>query len=217
MLAGGADLFRQLAADRGSTTNPGYSMQDYRPALFLDRDGVVNREVGYLHRPDQVEFTPGIFQLCRGAQALGYALIIITNQSGIARQLYSETDFHVLMEWMTKEFVQQQVNVDGYYFCPHHPEFGVGPYRKECEDRKPQPGMILKAATDHRIDLKRSILIGDRCSDLQAGAAAGISKLILVRGTELHECPATPPHFAVSDLPEIIPFLTSTTTPANAY
>jgi D-glycero-D-manno-heptose 1,7-bisphosphate phosphatase len=182
-------------------------MTDFRPALFLDRDGVVNREIGYLSRPDHVEFTPGIFDLCRHAQELGYALIIITNQSGIARQLYSESDFHSLMNWMTEEFFLRNVKVDGYYFCPHHPEYGVGPYRKECEDRKPQPGMILKASADHKIDLKRSVLVGDRCSDIQAGAAAGIPNLILLQGTEAAGCAEAPPHTAISNLAEIIPLL----------
>ena len=189
-------------------------MTDFRPALFLDRDGVVNREIGYLYRTDQVEFTPGIFDLCRHAQALGYALIIITNQSGIARQLYSETDFHSLMNWMTEKFLRQNVRIDGYYFCPHHPEYGVGTYRKECEDRKPQPGMILKASSDHNIDLNRSILVGDRCSDIQAGAAAGITTLILLRGTEPDGCAEIPAHSVVSELREIIPRLTHVNTPA---
>jgi D-glycero-D-manno-heptose 1,7-bisphosphate phosphatase len=180
-------------------------MTDIRPALFLDRDGVVNREIGYLYRPDQVEFTSGIFELCRHAQALGYALIIITNQSGIARQLYSENDFHSLMKWMAEEFLQENVKVDGYYFCPHHPDYGVGAYRKECEDRKPQPGMFLKAATDYKIDLSRSILVGDRCSDIRAGAAAGIPHLILVRGTEPAGCPESPAHSVISELREMIP------------
>lgn len=189
-------------------------MTDLRPALFLDRDGVVNREIGYLYRPDQVEFTPGIFELCRHAQAMGYALIIITNQSGIARQLYSETDFHSLMNWMMDEFLRHNIQVDGYYFCPHHPEYGVGTYRRECEDRKPQPGMILKASTDHYIGLKRSVLVGDRCSDIQAGAAAGIQNLILVRGTEASGCAETPAHSVVSQLHEIIPLLMHPNTPA---
>ena len=192
----------------------GNIMTEFRPGLFLDRDGVVNREIGYLYRPDQVVFTPGIFDLCRHAQALGYALIIITNQSGIARQLYSETDFHSLMNWMTEEFLRQNVRVDGYYFCPHHPEYGVGPYRKECEDRKPQPGMILKASTDHNIDLKRSVLVGDRCSDIQAGAAADVPNLILLRGTEPAGCSETPTHSVVSELHKIIPLLICPNTPA---
>jgi D-glycero-D-manno-heptose 1,7-bisphosphate phosphatase len=188
-------------------------MTDFRPALFLDRDGVVNREIGYLYRPDQVEFTPGIFDLCRHAQALGYALIIITNQSGIARQLYSENDFHLLMNWITEQFLREDVKVDGYYFCPHHPDYGVGAYRKECEDRKPQPGMLLKASTDHNIDLKQSVLVGDRCSDIQAGAAAAIPHLILVRGTEAAGCLESPAHSIISELHEIIPLLTRSNIP----
>ena len=182
-------------------------MTEFRPGLFLDRDGVVNRETGYLYRPDQVVFTPDIFDLCRHAQAMGFAIIIITNQSGIARQLYSEADFHSLMNWMTEEFLRQNVRVDGYYFCPHHPDYGIGNYRKECEDRKPQPGMILKASIDHNIDLKQSVLVGDRCSDIQAGAAANIPNLILLRGTEPAGCTEGPAHSIVSELHEIIPLL----------
>ncbi|MHB1958720.1 MAG: D-glycero-alpha-D-manno-heptose-1,7-bisphosphate 7-phosphatase [Acidobacteriaceae bacterium] len=189
-------------------------MKGLQPALFLDRDGVVNREIGYLYKPEQVEFTAGIFELCRYAQARSYKLIIVTNQSGIARQLYSEADFHALMQWMSEEFLRARIRVDGYYFCPHHPEHGIGPYRKECEDRKPQPGMLLQASRDHGIDLTRSVLVGDRCSDLQAGAAAGISTLVLLRGTEPAGCAAAPAHAVVSDLAEIIPFLTISSVPA---
>lgn len=183
-------------------------MDDLRPALFLDRDGVVNREIGYLYKPEQVDFTKGIFELCRYAQARSYRLIIITNQAGIARQLYSEADFHLLMRWMTVEFLRAHIRLDGYYFCPHHPEHGIGPYRKECVDRKPQPGMILQASKDHGIDLNQSVLVGDRCSDIQAGAAGGIANLVLLRGTESTECPEASPHSIVSDLAEIIPLLT---------
>src|ERR1039458_7960156 len=134
----------------------GFFMTDFQPALFLDRDGVVNHEIGYLYKPEQVVFMAGIFDLCRYAQERRYKLIIITNQSGIARQLYSEADFHLLMKWMLDEFLHANIRIDGYYFCPHHPEYGVGPYRTECADRKPQPGMILQASSDHGINLKQS-------------------------------------------------------------
>jgi D-glycero-D-manno-heptose 1,7-bisphosphate phosphatase len=185
-------------------------MKRLKPALFLDRDGVVNREIGYLYKPEQVQFTKGIFELCRYAQAHDYKLIIITNQAGIARQLYSENDFHVLMRWITGEFLNAHVHLDGYYFCPHHPEHGVGIYRKECENRKPQPGMILQASKDHGIKLSQSALVGDRCSDIQAGAAAGITNLVLLRGTEPAECVGVPRHMVVSRLEEVIPLLTLT-------
>lgn len=182
-------------------------MTNAQPALFLDRDGVVNDEIGYLCKPEQVVFTPGIFDLCKYAQAHRYKLIVITNQSGIARQLYSESDFHSLMKWMIEEFRRANIRIDGYYFCPHHPDHGVGPYRKECADRKPQPGMIFKASIRHRIDLGRSVLVGDRCSDIQAGAAAGIPRRILLQGTEPTGCADGPPHIVVSNLNEVIPLL----------
>ena len=184
---------------------PGIKMSELdslSPALFLDRDGVVNREVGYLSKPEQVEFMPGIFDLCRRAQALGYKLILVTNQSGIARQLYTEQDFHLLMRWIDEQFTKAGVRLSGYYFCPHHPEHGIGPYRKECPDRKPGPGMLLRAAREHHINLRQSILIGDRCSDIEAGAAAGVKSLILLAGTESEACQRAPVHAVVAALSE---------------
>jgi D-glycero-D-manno-heptose 1,7-bisphosphate phosphatase len=177
------------------------------PALFLDRDGVVNREVGYLYKPEQMEFLPGIFELCRSAQAMGYLLIVITNQAGIARELYSEADFHFLMRWMTEQFASVQIKLDGYYYCPHHPEHGIGRYRLDCPDRKPQPGMLLQAAREHRINLSQSLLIGDRCSDIQAGAAAGVGKLVLLAGTESTGCRVAANHTVVQTLEEVNGFL----------
>lgn len=177
------------------------------PAIFLDRDGVVNRESGYLSKPEQVEFIPGIFELCRSAQAMGYKLILVTNQSGIARELYSEADFHALMGWIQEQFAQQGIQLSGYYYCPHHPEHGIGRYRKDCPDRKPQPGMLLQAARDHGIDLGKSILVGDRCSDIQAGAAAGVEKLVLLTGPESAECVRPPHHLVVSTLAEVTSLL----------
>ena len=182
-------------------------MDPLAQALFLDRDGVVNREVGYLSKPEQVEFVSGIFDLCRFAQLRGYKLIVVTNQSGIARQLYTEDDFHLLMRWIDRQFSQAGIHLDGYYFCPHHPRHGVGGYRKECPDRKPQPGMLLRAAREHNIDLARSIFIGDRCSDLEAGAAAGVGTLILLAGTELDGCQLAPAHLSIAALSEAMQLL----------
>lgn len=179
-------------------------------ALFLDRDGVVNREVGYLWKPEHTEFIPGIFELCRVAQRRQYKLIVLTNQSGIARQLYSESDFHVFMRWMILEFACQQIHLDGYYYCPHHPDHGIGRYRVDCMDRKPKPGMLLRAAHDHEIDLSQSAFIGDRCSDILAGAAAAVGKIILIKGTESEGCPVSDSYIAISNLLEAVPFLAST-------
>ena len=104
--------------------------------------------------------------------------------------------------------MKAQVRIEGYYFCPHHPEHGVGKYRKDCADRKPQPGMLLNAAQEHHIDLSRSILVGDRCSDIQAGVAAGVGKLVLLEGTEAAGCGFAVGHVVVPTLAQVAGFLT---------
>jgi D-glycero-D-manno-heptose 1,7-bisphosphate phosphatase len=185
------------------------SMKGMVPALFLDRDGVVNSEVGYLYKPEHVQFMPGLFDLCRVARSRGCKIVIVTNQAGIARGLYSEADFHVLMRWIIGQFARERIQVDGYYFCPHHPEQAIGRYRKDCPDRKPQPGMILRAAREHEIDLARSLLVGDRCSDIQAGATAGVGHLILLTGTEPGPCKLAAHHIVVSTLAEVSAFISS--------
>lgn len=158
-------------------------------ALFLDRDGVINEEVDYLWRQENVRFVPGIFSLCRAAQRLGYKLIVVTNQSGIARGLYTEQDFHALMDWMRAELTREGVTLDAVYFCPYHPVHGLGDYRREHDDRKPGPGMLLRAATDYGLALEDSLLVGDRCSDIAAAHAAGVGNSFLLDGTELQPCP----------------------------
>lgn len=150
-----------------------------RPALFLDRDGVINIDHGYVCRPDEFEFLEGIFELCRTAQGLGYLLIVITNQAGIGRGYYSENDFHLLTDWMCDAFAREGVTIDGVYFCPYHPEHGVGDYKIDSPCRKPAPGMLLQASKEHDIDLSRSVLIGDKESDIQAGIAAGVGLNLL--------------------------------------
>ena len=169
-------------------------------ALFLDRDGVINQEIGYLYLPEDVAFVPGIFDLCRHAQALGYALVVVTNQSGIARGLYTTAQFHHLMDWMAAEFRKEDVSLTAVYHCPYHPEHGIGEFRREHEDRKPAPGMLLRAAKDHSLDLAQSVMIGDRCSDLAAAHAAGLRHALLLRGTETTKCPG--PHVTLNTLAE---------------
>src|SRR5471030_560060 len=165
--------------------------QKYR-ALFLDRDGVVNEEVGFLSRPQDVRWVAGILPLCLTAQSLGYKLVVVTNQSGIARGLYSEEQFQALMSWMRSELAQHRITLDAVYHCPYHPEHGIGEYQREHEDRKPSPGMLLRAARDLHLELSQSILVGDRCSDLAAAYAAGLRLAFLMRGTE--PTPCTEPH-----------------------
>jgi D-glycero-D-manno-heptose 1,7-bisphosphate phosphatase len=157
-------------------------------ALFLDRDGVVNEEVGYLHRADEVRFVDGIFSLCRTAAGLGYRLIVVTNQAGIARGYYSEADFEALMEFMRGELRSEGVELDAVYYCPFHPEHGVGKYKQEHEDRKPGTGMLRRGAREFGVELSESVLVGDRCSDLGAANAAGLRQAFLIRGTEDARC-----------------------------
>jgi D-glycero-D-manno-heptose 1,7-bisphosphate phosphatase len=176
-------------------------------ALFLDRDGIVNEEVGYLYRTEDVRWVAGILPLCLTAQALGYKLVVVTNQSGIARGLYSEEQFQALTAWMRAELAQHGIALDGVYHCPYHPEHGVGEYKREHEDRKPSPGMLLRAACDLHLDLAQSVLVGDRCSDLAAAHAAGLRQAFLLRGTEPSPC--AEPHTLASSLAEVEAWLKS--------
>jgi D-glycero-D-manno-heptose 1,7-bisphosphate phosphatase len=157
-------------------------------ALFLDRDGVVNEEVGYLHRAEEVRFVDGIFSLCRTAVGLGYRLIVVTNQAGIARGYYSEADFHVLMMYIRAELRAEGVELDAVYFCPFHPEHGVGEYKREHEDRKPGTGMLRRGVAQFGVELNESVMVGDRCSDVAAANAGGLRQAFLIRGTEIDRC-----------------------------
>ena len=149
-----------------------------RPALFLDRDGVINVEYGYVYRREDFVFVEGIFELVKTANDLGFLVIVVTNQAGIGRGYYTEADFWMLMDWMKLEFEQKGARIDAIYFCPFHPD-GIGKYRKESECRKPNPGMLFQAAEDWNIDLPKSVMIGDKESDIEAGRTAGINNLIL--------------------------------------
>lgn len=170
-------------------------------ALFLDRDGVINEEIGYLHRVEDVRFVNGIFSLCRVAAGLGYRLIVVTNQAGIARGFYTEADFESLMVWMRAAFRAEGVTLDAVYHCPFHPEHGVGRYKQEHDDRKPGSGMLRRGAREFAIELGKSVMVGDRCSDVAAANAAGLRQAFLMRGTEAKECGGE--YLPVSGLDEV--------------
>lgn len=150
------------------------------PAVFLDRDGVINIDHAYVHRPEDFTFIDGVFDGCRALQEAGYHLVIVTNQSGIGRGYYSTDDFLACTDWMKAQFQKHGVHIDAVYYCPHHPEKALEAYRCQCSCRKPEPGMIFQAAQELNIDLKHSAIIGDKVSDVQAGSAAGIPSRILV-------------------------------------
>lgn len=171
-----------------------------RRALFLDRDGVINKEVGYLHRTEDFEFIDGAIETCRQFQASGYLLIVITNQAGIARGYYSEEDFHALNNWMLEQFRQSGVQLDRVYYSPYHPEHGQGRYKQDSFCRKPNPGLILQAQLEYDIDLSASILVGDKESDIDAGLAAQVGTCILVRSGRPVDAKGTKAHLVTDSL-----------------
>ena len=158
-----------------------------RRALFLDKDGVINVDHGYVCTSERTEFIDGIFNLCRAATKHDYLNVVITNQAGIARGYYSEQQFLEYMDWVRREFHIQGTQIDAVYYCPHHPVHGLGKYLQDCGCRKPKPGMILAAQRDLNLDLAGSVLIGDSASDLAAGEAAGVGiriEMQIVQGAD---------------------------------
>ena len=142
--------------------------------IFLDRDGVINKEINYLHKIDDFEFIDGIFDACLYFQSLGYKIIIITNQSGISRGYYSLIDYQKVTQWMLDQFKYKNINILDIFHCPHGPD-------STCDCRKPKPGMFLKAKDKHNTDMEKSWLIGDKEVDVIAANAASIENTILVR------------------------------------
>lgn len=163
-----------------------------RRAVFLDRDGTINVEKGYVHQAHEFEFIPGAPEAIRLLNGAGFLVVVVTNQSGVARGYYDEEAVHRLHRFMDAELARDGAFVDAYYLCPHHPHHGVGPYRIECSCRKPLPGMLTGASRDMGIDLARSYLIGDKVSDVEAGLAAGCTSLLVLTGYGDGEVPRVP-------------------------
>ena len=151
-----------------------------KKALFLDRDGIINIDHGYVHKIEDFEFIDGIFELCRLAIAKGYQIFVITNQAGIARGYYDQATFEALSQWMVNAFAEQAITITKVYYCPHHPTKGVNEFVMSCNCRKPEPGMIIQAEKEFSLTLAESVFIGDKVSDMQAAGNAGIKCRILV-------------------------------------
>ncbi|MBT0662966.1 D-glycero-beta-D-manno-heptose 1,7-bisphosphate 7-phosphatase [Geobacter pelophilus] len=153
-----------------------------RRAVFIDRDGTINEEKEYLYRPEAFEFIPGVPEAIRILGEAGFLVVVVTNQSGVARGYYGEDDVRSLHRYMDELLLTAGAKVDAYYFCPHHPVNGVGEYRIDCRCRKPMPGMLLQAVSDLGIDLSASWMIGDKLADVEAGIAAGCRSAMVLTG-----------------------------------
>jgi D-glycero-D-manno-heptose 1,7-bisphosphate phosphatase len=155
-------------------------MTNVRRAVFLDRDGVLNEDRGDVSRPEDFEWRPGVMHALRALHRAGWALVVTTNQSGIARGVYGPAEYQNLTAWMHNELAHHGITLDGVYHCPHLPDAPLAAWRRQCDCRKPAPGMLRRAARDLRLDLSASVMIGDNPSDIVAGRAAGVAACVRI-------------------------------------
>lgn len=150
--------------------------------IFLDRDGTINEEVHYLHRPEDMVLYPGVGEALGLLNRAGFKLVVVTNQAGVARGYYTEEDVKKLHEYMKRELEAQGAHIDHFFYCPHHPEAGIGDYRRECSCRKPAPGMLQAAEAYYEVDKAHSYMIGDKLADVEAGNNYGIPSVLVGTG-----------------------------------
>jgi D,D-heptose 1,7-bisphosphate phosphatase len=185
-----------------------YRKNKMNKAVFLDRDGTLNIDYGYVHKIDDFHFIEGSIEALKKLKEMGYLLVLVTNQSGIARGYFTEQEFLQLTEWMDWSLADRGVDLDGIYYCPHHPEAKLAEFKQDCDCRKPKSGMLLQAIEELNIDPARSIMIGDKVEDLFAGQGARIRTNILVRtGKEVtakEEDEADYVLDSIADLPSLI-------------
>ena len=183
------------------------SVRGMTSAVFLDRDGVINVDRGYVSTWEQFEFLAGVPEALRELQDAGYLLVVVSNQSGIGRGYYSESDLHTLNQAIAEHLDSTLgVTLSGFYHCPHHPTEAEGEFRQQCDCRKPAPGMIQQAVLDHGIDVKTSLLVGDKDSDIEAGRAAGVARLFKVVDSAQSGASAPDIQFvtALSEVPSLL-------------
>ena len=165
---------------------PAKAQSSLSKAVFLDRDGVINVDHGYVSQLADFEFIEGSISAMQKLHRAGYKIIIVTNQSGIARGFYSEKEFLDLMAGVEKILGQNGIKISGTYYCPHHPEANLPQWRVVCKCRKPASGMVEKAISDHQIDPNQSFMVGDKMSDIEACHAAGLAQCCLVGHQNIH-------------------------------
>jgi len=178
-------------------------------AVFLDRDGVINKDKNHVYKIEDIEFYNDVF-LALKKLSPDFKKIIITNQAGVAKGLYTEKDYNILMEWMIKQFESHNIKIDNVYFCPHHPKGVIKKYKKACKCRKPNIGMFKKAEKDFNLDLKKCWLIGDKLSDILAGKKAGCKTILVLTGQDsCNKKALVEADFCIKTLMEAVEFICS--------
>jgi histidinol-phosphate phosphatase family protein len=157
-------------------------MRQNSPAVFLDRDGTINEEVGYLDHTDKLVLIPAAFEAVRLINESGMKAVVVTNQAGVAKGLFTEDFVRATNDRIQSLLLKQGARIDRFYYCPHHPTDGADPYRKLCDCRKPEPGLLKQAAADLDIDLGRSYMIGDRYRDIETAHRAGAKGALVMTG-----------------------------------
>lgn len=153
-----------------------------RKVIFLDRDGTINIEKSYLHKWEDFEFEKNAIEGLKELKNLGYEFIVVTNQSGIGRGYYTEEDLVTLNNQMTEKLKEFGIEILECFYCPHHPEKGIGKYKVDCNCRKPNPGMLLEGIKKYDVDIENSFMIGDKKGDLEAGKKAGLKSILVLTG-----------------------------------
>lgn len=156
-------------------------------AVFLDRDGTIVEDIGYINSPKDLALIPGAVDAIRMLNEAGYKVVVITNQAGVARGLVTEDMLQTIDKTLHKYILSGGAHLDAIYYCPHHPEYGFYPYKQACECRKPHPGLIKKAEKDLKIDLSQSYMIGDKATDVEAGSRAGTKTIFVLTGKGMKE------------------------------
>lgn len=157
-------------------------MDPHNNAIFLDRDGTIIRDKGYVHKKEDLEFIIGAASAIKKLSQQNYSIIVVTQQSGIGQGYFTEEQYHEFNEHFLNKLTEQNAKVDAVYFCAHHPTKGIGQYLKNCECRKPKTGMIMRAQAEHNIDLSKSWVIGDKTSDVKMGENAGCRAILVQTG-----------------------------------
>lgn len=153
-----------------------------KKALFLDRDGTINKYGEYIYKISDFEFIDGAIQFIKKFNDLNWYVFVVSNQAGIGRGFYSEKDLFILQAWVDAELLKQGAHIDEWFFCPHHPIYGIGEYKIDCNCRKPNTGMIEQAFKKYDLDLQNSIMVGDKQWDIECGERAGLHSYMLGEG-----------------------------------